>query len=151
MQCEAHNEHLTVNYHYVDCHRDFNHYDAKCSYFQDFYADNLAREPAVSGHILDIGCGHGMNPTIDKIAHLLGQVDGVDPFPVVKPHPLITNRWTCEMEDIPVPANTYDMAYSYNVVEHVLSEGPFLAKAIEVLKPGGVYWSMRQMHGIRLQ
>jgi SAM-dependent methyltransferase len=46
------------------------------------------------------------------------------------------------MEEIPVPSNTYDLAYSYNVVEHVVDETSFLAKTIEVLKPGGVYWSM---------
>ncbi len=46
------------------------------------------------------------------------------------------------MEDIPVPADTYDMAYSYNVIEHVLNERSFLAKAVEILKPGAVYWSM---------
>lgn len=133
---------ITISYHYVDCNRKFEHYDANRSFFQEYYAARLAAEPGISCHVLDIGCGHGTNPTISKIAGILGEVDGVDPFPAVQPHPLIRKRWTCAMEEIPVPSNTYDLAYSYNVVEHVVDETSFLAKTIEVLKPGGVYWSM---------
>lgn len=133
---------MLINYHFIDCKYRFDHYDKRRSFFQDFYARCLAGEPRISGRLLDIGCGHGTNPTISKIEHLVGEVDGVDPFPAVAPHPLIGRRWTCAMEDLPVEPNTYDMAYSYNVVEHVLNEEAFLAKALEVLKPGGVYWSM---------
>ncbi|MDD5036827.1 MAG: methyltransferase domain-containing protein [Methylococcaceae bacterium] len=131
-----------INYHYLDCNRELSYHDDTRSLFQDIYAQMLAAEASIAGKVLNIGCGHGVDPTLNKVEHLLGQIDGVDPFPAVDPHPLIGNRWTCRMEDIPVPQNTYDMAYSYNVVEHVLDEGSFLAKTIDVLKPGAVYWSM---------
>jgi hypothetical protein len=72
----------------------------------------------------------------------LGAMDGVDPFPVVDPPRHLVNRWTCSLEEIPVGAETYDMAHSYNVVEHVENVDTFLAKLVEILKCGAVYWSM---------
>ena len=69
-------------------------------------------------------------------------MDGVDPYPVVAPAAHLVHRWTCSLEDIPVGADTYDLAYSYNVVEHVENVESFLAKVIEIIKPGAVYWSM---------
>jgi SAM-dependent methyltransferase len=102
----------------------------------------LSSEPAIGRTVLDIGCGHSVNPTLEKIAHRLGQLDGVDPFPAIVPPLHLANRWTCRLEDIPVGPDTYDMAYSYNVVEHVEDRHSFLMKVIEILKPGGVYWSM---------
>lgn len=131
-----------VNYHYLDYGRGYSYHDSRRAYFQELYAEMLAAEPGLSGRVLDIGCGHGANPTLVKIAHRICRLDGVDPFPVVAPHPLIAQRWACRLEDVPVEPNTYDMAYSYNVVEHVEDEASFLAKAVDILKPGGVYWSM---------
>lgn len=131
-----------INHHYIDCDNDWQHHDVKRSYFQDYYARLLAREPGLGGRVLDIGCGHSVNPTLSKISDLIGSLDGVDPFPVITPSPLINQRWTCQLEDLPVPENTYDMAYSYNVVEHVSDPSSFLDKAIGIIKPGGAYWSM---------
>lgn len=133
---------MEINYHFLDCGPDFEYHDKRRSVFQDIYAEMLSRESSLKGKVLDVGCGHGHNPVISKLIHLIGELDGVDPFPVVEPHPNIKNRWTCRMEDIPVKPNTYDMAYSYNVVEHISDENAFLSKIMEILKPGGIYWSM---------
>jgi 2-polyprenyl-3-methyl-5-hydroxy-6-metoxy-1,4-benzoquinol methylase len=133
---------MKINYHFLDQGHDFSYHDQRRSEFQSIYANYLAAEPALKRHVLDIGCGHGTNPTIAMISDHLGDVDGVDPFPVQMPHPLIKNRWTCSLEDLPVAPGSYDMAYSYNVVEHVSEVDSFLHKVVEVLRPGGVYWSM---------
>jgi 2-polyprenyl-3-methyl-5-hydroxy-6-metoxy-1,4-benzoquinol methylase len=131
-----------ASYHYLECTPEYAFHDQRRSVFQDFYAEKLAAEPGIQGHVLDIGCGHGINPTLAKISHLIGTLDGIDPFPVVDPPRLLRQRWTCRLEEIPVSADTFDLAYSYNVIEHVSNEVTFLSKAIELLKPGGVYWSM---------
>jgi 2-polyprenyl-3-methyl-5-hydroxy-6-metoxy-1,4-benzoquinol methylase len=133
---------MEVNYHALDVNTDFSYHDKRRAHFQQLYADFLVNEPGLRGKVLDIGCGHGTNPTLERIKHLLGHVDGVDPFPVVQPHPLIQERWTCALEDLPVPAASYDMAYSYNVIEHVDNPNVFLRKAVELIKPGSCYWSM---------
>lgn len=133
---------LIVNYHYFDQGKNFAHHDKNRTRFQHVYAELLSAEPALGNKVLDIGCGHGTNPTLEIIKEKLGHVDGVDPFPVQQPHPLIKSRWTCSLEDLPVPDASYDMAYSYNVVEHVENVDSFLGKVAKVVKPGGVYWSM---------
>jgi 2-polyprenyl-3-methyl-5-hydroxy-6-metoxy-1,4-benzoquinol methylase len=133
---------LTTNYHYLDTNTNYDYHNLRRSAFQNGYAQYLCAEPLLHGRVLDIGCGHGINPTYEIIAPLLGQLDGVDPFPAITPPQHLANRWTCPLEDIPVPPNTYDMAYSYNVVEHVENISSFLKKAVEVIRPGGIYWSM---------
>jgi 2-polyprenyl-3-methyl-5-hydroxy-6-metoxy-1,4-benzoquinol methylase len=133
---------LLVNYHYLDTVVDFDYHDKRRSAFQNIYADYLSAEPGIGGRVLDIGCGHGENPTYRLIASHIKHLDGCDPFPVITPPAHLENRWTCRLEDVPVAPSTYDMAYSYNVVEHVENVRSFLSKAVEILKPGAVYWSM---------
>jgi 2-polyprenyl-3-methyl-5-hydroxy-6-metoxy-1,4-benzoquinol methylase len=132
----------TINFHFLCEGRTYAEHDRTRAQFQDIYAEFLAAEKALTGHVLDIGCGHGTNPTIEKIKHKLMHVDGVDPFPTQTPHPLIKKRWVCSLENIPVADATFDMAYSYNVVEHVTNIDTFLTKTVQLIKPGGVYWSM---------
>lgn len=131
-----------LNYHFLDIGGSYQHYSSTRSAFQDIFADFLRAESAIAGRVLDIGCGHVVNPTLKKILAHIGRLDGVDPFPVVEPPQHLSQRWTCPLEQIPVEPGSYDMAYSYNVVEHVNNIEPFLAKATEILKGGGVYWSV---------
>ena len=131
-----------VNYHFLDTGKSFDYYNSKRFSYRDIYADFLISEPAIGGRVLDIGCGHGINPGLGKIIERVGSLDGVDPFPVIEPSPFLVNRWICRLEDIPTESNTYDMAYSYFVAEHVENIDSFLKKTIEVLKPGAAYWSI---------
>ena len=133
---------MIVNYHFLDTGKDFDYYSVRRSSFQDIYAQLLVSEPLIGGRILDIGCGHGVNPTLSKIMDRLGPIDGVDPFPEIEPPTHLINRWSCSLEDVPVNRDTYDMAYSYNVVEHVENIESFLKKTVDIIKPGGVYWSI---------
>ncbi len=133
---------MRVNYHFIDPGKDYSHYDSRRSEFQAIFSNMLGAEPAITGRVLDVGCGHTVNPSLAKILSLLGELDGVDPSPTAAPPPHLKHRWSCCMEAIPVAPSTYGMAYSYNVVEHVEDAGAFLTKVVEVLKPGGIYWSL---------
>ena len=133
---------IRINYHFLDAGKSFKYYDGRRYDFQTIYADLLASEPRLSGRVLDIGCGHSVNPTLGRIISKIGRLDGVDPYPVLEPPSHLVERWTCPLEAIPVSDNTYDLAYSYNVVEHVENASSFLSKAIAIISPGGVYWSL---------
>src|SRR5262249_774007 len=41
---------------------------------------------------------------------------------------------------------TYDLAYAYNVLEHIAQPRPFFRKVHQVLKPGGVFWALTPNH-----
>jgi SAM-dependent methyltransferase len=133
---------FTVNYHFIEVERIWEDYDADRANFQRIYAGFLREEPGIVHRVLDVGCGHTINPTLSLLSGIIGQLDGVDPFPSIVPPAHLKNYWVCKLENLPVSDATYDMAYSYNVVEHVDNDEQFLLKAISLLKPGGVYWSM---------
>ena len=133
---------LEVNYHFIDAKKDFEHHDKNRSTFSKIYGSYLRSEPGIRGRVLDIGCGHTVNRAYEVYADRLGQLDGVDPFPAIEHPEHLANRWSCKLEDIPVSSCTYDLAYSYMVAEHIKEIEPFLAKAIDVIKPGAAYWSI---------
>jgi len=110
--------------------------------FQRDFIHKLLNEPGISQRVLDIGCGHELNPALDKLRSKIKLMDGVDPFPNVKKHPMLNNYWCSSLEDADIPNNTYDLAYSYNVIEHVSDPIPFLASVSRVLKPGGIYYAL---------
>jgi len=133
---------MQLNLHHLDCGQSFAHYHTDRSNFQRFFAERLLAEPGLHGSVLDIGCGHGINPCLDRILMPGLVIDGVDPFPVVDPSNHLRNRWTSRLEDLAVPDSSYDLAFSYNVIEHVEDGPSFMRKAIALLKPGGVYWAV---------
>jgi SAM-dependent methyltransferase len=133
---------MEIARHFLSQDKAFTEYDQERAKFQEIYSELLASEAGLMGRVLDIGCGHNVNPTIEKIIHKIGSLDGVDPFPVIEPTYHLKNRWVCKLEDIPVEPETYDLAYSYNVVEHVENVDAFLKTTLDLLKPGGVYFSL---------
>jgi len=108
--------------------------------FQKIFCDKILGETGLKGKVLDIGCGANfpreLNPLLSCIVHL----DGVDPSPDINMHPLLKRRWQEKFEMSSVPSNEYDLAFAYNVVEHVENAMLFMDKAYDVLKPSGVFW-----------
>ncbi len=112
--------------------------------FQQAFADLVLQDPGLAGRILNIGCSGQMDPAWARIAAAspTGQMDGVDPDPAVIRHPALMQRWHGLMEDADIPSAAYDLAYAYNVVEHVSDARRFFACVHRVLKPGATFWGL---------
>lgn len=110
--------------------------------FQRAFCDWVTGEPTFKGKVLDIGCGFRLPVVLNEFAGKYGQLDGVDPHPSVEAHPLLCRRWVGRFEDCDIPASEYDLAYAYNVVEHIEDPGRFLENVSRVLRPGGVFWAL---------
>jgi SAM-dependent methyltransferase len=132
---------------YFDCERSYDELSGLPSQFPAHFGGLIAGETGLRGRVIDIGCGHGENPAYPLFADRIGQLDGVDPFPAVEPAARLSHRWTCRLEDLAVEDGSYDLAYSYNVIEHVKEIDAFLAKAVAILRPGGCYWALAPNHG----
>ena len=110
--------------------------------FQMQFSEFLRQEPAIAGRVLDIGCGGRLHPTLAHVRARCHQMDGVDPGPEVMENPNLTLRWQSPFETADIPADTYDAAISYYVVEHIKDPSGFLRAVHRVLKPGGIFWAM---------
>jgi len=97
---------------------------------------------SVRGRILDIGCGSNLPGELEGLKGRYEQLDGVDPDIGVMSHPLLTCRYHGNFEDSEIPTETYDLAYAYNVIEHIANARPFFRKVRSVLKPGGVFYAV---------
>jgi SAM-dependent methyltransferase len=57
-------------------------------------------------------------------------------------NPDLQQRWHASLEQALVPESAYDLAYAYNVVEHVPVARPFFEKVCRVLRPGGAFYAL---------
>ena len=110
--------------------------------FQQTFVNRVRAEPGASGRVLDIGCGPAMTLGLEPLYDVFQHLDGVDPSPDVSRHPKLRERWHGELESSGVPNGVYDMAYAYNVVEHIAVPLPFLQRVKQVLRPDGVFWAL---------
>jgi SAM-dependent methyltransferase len=116
--------------------------DAGRSDFRWEFARLLRESPQLRGRVLDIGCGANLPIELRRMYDAFGPMDGVDPDPAIAEHPSLVHRWHGHFESCPVPGQTYDLAFAYNVLEHLAEPRPFFVKLASVLKPGGVFWAM---------
>lgn len=112
------------------------------SSFQRAFAELLIASPQLAGRVLDIGCARDLPKPLRRIAGRFGSLDGVDPDPSILNHPLLERRWHGFFEQAGIPEAEYDLAYAYNVLEHIANPQPFFAKVASVLRPGGVFWGL---------
>jgi SAM-dependent methyltransferase len=110
--------------------------------FQRGFVQLLLEAPEFKGRVLDIGCGSELPAALKPITGRYGSLDGVDPSSAVAQHPLLEQRWNAPFESCAVPANAYELAYAYNVLEHIADPAPFFRKVHSVLKPGGVFFGL---------
>lgn len=106
--------------------------------------------------ILDIGSGTGRWL---RIFHKLGAntIAAVEPSPAIE----VARKNTAEFDNISFhnvtgdksPMGPYDYVYSYGVVHHIPEPDPVIARALEILKPGGqlIIWLYgRENNGLYL-
>jgi SAM-dependent methyltransferase len=110
--------------------------------YQNHFRDLLARDPRIKSHVLDIGCGEKLQDPVAFVPEVCRQLDGLDPSEVVLKNQSLHVRWHAPLEQAPVPESAYDVAYAYNVVEHVPIARPFFQKVCQVLRPGGTFYAL---------
>ena len=76
---------MVIDRSYLHIGEDYDYYANSRDNFQAIYGNILKNEPGIAGRVLDIGCGHGSNPAYPYFSASIGQLDGVDPFPMVEP------------------------------------------------------------------
>jgi SAM-dependent methyltransferase len=116
--------------------------DADRSGFQDYFVQLLLESPGLKGRVLDIGCGRNLPTALQELAGQYGTIDGIDPDPAIAMHPLLSHRWNSPFETSAVPESNYDLAYAYNVLEHIADPRAFFSKVCGVLKENGVFWAL---------
>jgi len=92
--------------------------------------------------VIDVGCGEGYGPSI--LASEARSVLGIDIAPEVVAHARSrygSEKVTFEVMDVnrlDVPDSSFDLAVSFQVVEHLVDESGYFNEMARVLEPGGV-------------
>ncbi len=93
-------------------------------------------------HVIDVGCGEGYGCAM--LGAVAGRVLGIDISPEVVAHARERyGRETVSFEvmdvnRLQVPDASFDLAVSFQVVEHLVDESGYFSELARVLKPGGV-------------
>jgi 2-polyprenyl-6-hydroxyphenyl methylase/3-demethylubiquinone-9 3-methyltransferase len=117
---------------------------ARFGYMGRVLMEELHLTPAAL-HVLDVGCGGGL--LAEEFARLGCAVTGVDPseesLRAARVHAasqgLAIEYRLGRGEALPFAADSFDVVYCCDVLEHVDDLGQVLAETARVLKPGGVY------------
>lgn len=104
-------------------------------------AYELAGAMSAGKRVIDIGCGEGYGPA--RLAGNATEVLGVDIAPEVMAHARKTyaaDNLSFEVMDVSnleVPSGSFDLALSFQVVEHLVDERGYLSEIARVLDRGG--------------
>lgn len=117
------------------------------------YDDPAARDPAVrfievlnqyvtpDSRVLDVGAGAGELNRY-QLRGNCKEIVGVDLDPRVTENPLLDRGLVADATRIPCDNESFDVAFSIYVLEHVDSPEEFAAEVGRVLKPGGYFLSL---------
>lgn len=110
-------------------------------------AYDLAARDAAGLRVLDAGCGEGYGLALLRQGGAEEAV-GVDLDAAVVEH--VTETYTeadaaawaveAELGDLPFPADLFDRAVSFQVIEHLWDVPSYLAELRRVVRPGGQVW-----------
>lgn len=104
-------------------------------------AYELAAKMSAGKRVIDIGCGEGYGPAL--LAAGAGEVLGVDIAPEVVAHarsaypaPNLSFE-VMDVNRLDVPSGSFDLAVSFQVVEHLLDESGYFSEIARALGDGG--------------
>jgi SAM-dependent methyltransferase len=92
--------------------------------------------------VIDIGCGEGYGPSL--LSRTAAEVLGIDIAPEVIEHARKTYRQpnlsfeVMNVNRLEVPVGSFDVAISFQVVEHLVDEGGYFSEIARVLAPDGL-------------
>jgi SAM-dependent methyltransferase len=114
------------------------------------YKDAFSRDPVARFHrtldrhlqqgarILDVGAGAGEeNPY--QIKSRVATLIGIDRDPRVGRNPLLSAGLVADGGTLPFRENSFDLAFSIYVLEHIAEPQPLAAELRRVLRPGGLF------------
>lgn len=118
------------------------HVKAREPDFAMAFREAIAADDNVRGNVLDVGCGSKFPAPMWIMPHVARELHGVDPSPQVHSHAGLHKAWEGVFEQAPLPESHFDLAYAWNVVEHIEQARPFFTKLERVLRPGGTFWAL---------
>ena len=109
----------------------------------EFAYDYVARELQPDDRVLEVGCGAGYGAT--RLCQHAAQFVGLDVDPGVVAHAAANVPGTAEFrvydgERLPFEDARFDVAVSFQVVEHVRDDRLYVSEIARVLAPGGVLY-----------
>lgn len=115
--------------------------DTRLSKFSAYYLHYKTFHPALftaiskfaNGRLLDIGCGN--KPYEKKFEGKITEYIGCD----IVQSDMQKVDVLCEANNIPLPDNSFDTAFSTQTIEHVEDHQGLVNEAYRLLKPGGVF------------
>lgn len=105
------------------------------------FIDRVRGRIASSMHVLDVGAGAGELNAYDFRGRCKELV-GVDVDPRVSENPLLDRGIQANADSLPFADESFDLAFSIYVLEHVERPDRFCAEVARVLKPGGEFWAL---------
>jgi 2-polyprenyl-6-hydroxyphenyl methylase / 3-demethylubiquinone-9 3-methyltransferase len=116
----------------------------RAAYIRDVLTRRLLLDP-MPRRVLDVGCGGGL--LAEEVARLGYRVVGVDPAQrsvvAAQAHAIVTGRPIAygvgAGEALPFADAVFDVAYCFDVLEHVNNWEQVVAESARISKPGGVY------------
>ena len=99
----------------------------------EFLAPALARVRRAPLRILDFGCGQSLVPAMLRDeGH---RVIAVDLAPPLRPHP---DRLTGPLDALDLAPRSFDLAYAFQVFEHLPEPRPIFDALLGLVRPGGL-------------
>src|SRR5262245_27735408 len=106
--------------------------------FNDLICDDIRRRRAQG--VVAVGAGAGLICWLRQIRDVSPELIGIDPSDEVNSNPDVDRAIHSTIEDADLYGIRADVAFSFNVVEHVRTPERFLRKVHAMLRPGASFW-----------